>query len=112
MTKDELPCPVVITFHFVGQKPRSLLSLVTTYSWQVNTLSVVPGTKYIYMYSAGNLQILYSQLQQRRQNCKFSLQEQMKSSLNIWFLSRQQLLYSCEESQGRHPNSLRLEYLS
>lgn len=47
MTKDKLPCPVVITLHFVGQKPRSLLSLVTTYPWQANTLSAVPGTKYI-----------------------------------------------------------------
>lgn len=66
----------------------------------------------VYMYSVENLWILYSRLQQRRQNCEFSLQEQMKSSLNIWFLLRQQLLYSCEESQGRHPNSPRLEYLS
>lgn len=110
MAEDKLPCPnpkhislVVSTLRLAGQKPGSLLSLVTTYPRWANLLSVVPGK---------DLQTPQGRLQPRRQNCELSLQEQMKSSLNIWLSLRQQLLHSCEESQGRHPNSLKLEYLS
>lgn len=83
---------MLTTLHLVGQKPRSVFAVTSDHLSIVSEHPFHCPKHEVYMHHVGKLQILQSKLWWRRQNCEFSLQELMKSSLNIWFLLRQQLL--------------------